>query len=55
MTIIFNTQNKAVELKILLIEDMESSFMGCHAQPCVNNMNFYYFVGGFAVNIKLEK
>lgn len=55
ITIIFNTQNKPINKNIPRINELESSFMGTNALPYENNTNFYYFVGGFAINIKLKR
>ena len=54
MMIVFNIQNKTVEITISLVNDMESSFMGTSGAPNEHYTNqIYYFVGGFAVLIKL--
>ena len=59
ITIIFNTQDKPYKEKIPLIEELEEIFEGGSykerpAQPSSYNTNtIHYFIGGFAVNMKL--
>lgn len=55
ITIIFNTQDKPIEIEVSLLNDMESSFMASEALPISDYANIVYFLGEFAVDIVMGK